>query len=460
MKTLHTTRLTIAALMLSGIFVACDSDNDPGNPEAPVFSSIANLSADENKSEGEIITDVQASGVPNEITYELTGGDHEDAFTIDASTGRLTVLDGAFFNYEENTSLNVEVSATNTSGTASQLITVNINDLEDERYLEYTHSETTFRNGTSVKYGIDEFQELEIWQPLDDTDADRPVIILAGGGIFGAPSSVDRMRGMAFDLVQRGYVTAYVYFRRLNDGCGLFGCDPNNPLAVTLTDASEAYVMNIQDLRGAIRFFKKNADTYGINSDKIYLGGWSTGGAIMINSALAGDNYVPNSGDVVVDNVLNSVISDLGGLDGDLNAGYSSSVAAVMGMMVSMTDLSMIDANDPKVLLMNHADARTDGCSDGERRTDNWEGSWADGHVFQNYGTDAIFNASTNQGISNGLKKTVVHPTIQTEDMDYDYLIETGDKGDSNFCPNISVMTSHNYNFIANFFYRVTNEIN
>ena len=469
MKTINlksTLRHNLLILAVIPFIFSCDDDESTTPPVGlPEFTNpFTSFSINENKPDGELVATITATtpDFPDEaISFSISSGNENNVFSIDPSTGDLSVNDSEFLNYEVTKSLSLTLTATNAAGSTDQQFDISLLDLEDERYLEYTHPDDPSkpgeggRPGVNVSYGPGEHQFMSMWQPLNDEEpTNRPVILFAGGGTFGNPSHKEAFWGMANNMSQRGYVTAYVYFTRVNDGCGLFGC--NNDLTPTTSEFLTPYIQNIQDLRGAIRFLRKNADTYGINPDQVYVGGWSTGGNIMFQSAMMDDNYQSNSDSPEIDDILENAITSLGGIEGDLNPGFSSKINAIMSMMTSTYDLSMIDANDPPLLLINHVDAATGSdCKTGDKRTGSWTVEFPDGVSVTSHGTDPVYEAAKSAGIHYGDEKYIQTNAVLTEDMDYGYLLMQGGPG-GGFCPNTSVLTSANYNFIANFYYRVT----
>jgi acetyl esterase/lipase len=132
----------------------------------------------------------------------------------------------------------------------------------------------------------------DIYKPTGDTLKSRPMMIFLPTGNF-LPKIVrtsplgDRTDSLAVEMCNRfaklGYVTAAVDYRQ--------GWNPraaNAPLR-TAQLINAAY-RGIQDVRAAIRFFKANAATYGVDTTRIMVMGEGTGGYLAMGAASL-DNY-------------------------------------------------------------------------------------------------------------------------------------------------------------------------
>jgi hypothetical protein len=124
----------------------------------------------------------------------------------------------------------------------------------------------------------------DIYEPTGDTEAKRPLIILAHTGSY-LPGLVNKQTTgnrkdstivqMAQEFAMRGYVVAAVDYRT--------GWNP------TTTDQSQATEQllkatyrGMQDVSNAVRYLRTNASTYKIDTSKIIVGGQGTGGYIAL----------------------------------------------------------------------------------------------------------------------------------------------------------------------------------
>lgn len=183
---------------------------------------------------------------------------------------------------------------------------------------------------------------MDIYEPKDDTLAERPLIILAhGGGFIGL---LDKRNVWSIDqLCKRfagmGYVTATIDYRE-----GFFP-DISNPVKA----AREAVVRAVHDMKAAVRFFRKDAarnNVYKINPNLIIIGGESAGAITAIHTA-----YMDNLDELTK---LGVDLSPLGGLDGNSgNPGYSSDVNIVITLCGAINDTSWIEKGEQPMVAMH-----------------------------------------------------------------------------------------------------------
>jgi len=141
---------------------------------------------------------------------------------------------------------------------------------------------STVDKTTDVVYGVAPNAQgtpvtlkLDVYRPHGDATAKRPLIIFAHGGSFRAgnkdsPEIVDE----ANEFAKKGYVTASIDYRLSTDGLN-------------------AIYRAVHDAQTSVRFFRKEASTYGVDPGRIAFGG-SSAGAIMaldvgFNANLPGD---------------------------------------------------------------------------------------------------------------------------------------------------------------------------
>ncbi|MCS7072930.1 MAG: alpha/beta hydrolase, partial [Bacteroidia bacterium] len=119
--------------------------------------------------------------------------------------------------------------------------------------------------------------KLDFYQPVGDTMNKRPLIIwLFGGGYVGGNKSA--LRDYAMYFTKRGYTNACIQYRT------------GVPLPRQTPQYRAAILRSVQDLKASIRFFKANAQFYGIDTSRIYVGGASAGGMTALTTALWDDS--------------------------------------------------------------------------------------------------------------------------------------------------------------------------
>ncbi|MCX7748579.1 MAG: alpha/beta hydrolase fold domain-containing protein [Clostridia bacterium] len=153
---------------------------------------------------------------------------------------------------------------------------------EKERYLDVVfdkvdveqdivYSETKDYKGEKVKLLLD------VYKPQGDNVSNRPALIwVHGGGFIGGSRNQQPAAGLAYEFARRGYVAVSIDYR--------LRPEPSQDWIGTINDAN-------YDALAAINWLKKNSDKYGVDKDKITIGGDSAGGNIAINVALGGDAY-------------------------------------------------------------------------------------------------------------------------------------------------------------------------
>jgi acetyl esterase/lipase len=117
--------------------------------------------------------------------------------------------------------------------------------------------------------------QFDFYEPTGDSVTQRPAIIWVHGGSFSSgdktsPELVDE----ANTFSMKGYVNASINYR-LEPG----GCSASAPTANCITAIREA----LADAQTAVRFLRTNAATYGIDPDRIAIGGSSAGAITALN---------------------------------------------------------------------------------------------------------------------------------------------------------------------------------
>jgi alpha/beta superfamily hydrolase len=221
---------------------------------------------------------------------------------------------------------------------------------DQNRYLNFVFPETVSTSdvqyGENVNYqGANESLYMDVYEPSGDELANRPLVIMCHGGYFlSGDKAAPDMLPLCTDLARMGYVVASINYR-----VGIpFGTALEVPYGQALLRA-------LQDVRAAIRWFRKNADTegntYRINPDQIFVGGASAGGFMALHLAYMDENEIPSWLDMSIPGLE-------GGLEGESgNPGYSSEVSGILPVSGAMGDSDWIDAGDTTPACMFHGDA-------------------------------------------------------------------------------------------------------
>jgi dienelactone hydrolase len=158
---------------------------------------------------------------------------------------------------------------------------------------------------------------MDVYYPAGHTSSLRPALILAFGGAFHRGTREDDtvhedghtntpIAEYCRRFAGRGYVCASIDYRltqedphpgdtlvfgnedvprsRIDHVRGILGLPPST--AEMIRNVQEA---GVDDMAAAFRFMRVHADEYGVDRDRIVVGGFSAGGRIALNAALADD---------------------------------------------------------------------------------------------------------------------------------------------------------------------------
>ena len=175
---------------------------------------------------------------------------------------------------------------------------------------------------------------MDIYQPTGDGLAQRPVIVFAHQGGFVTGARTDAyMIAVCTRFAKLGYVTASIDYRLLDFGTILTAFDTVN--------IAKSAVRGMQDLRAAVRFFRKDAattNTYRVQPRYIAVGGSSAGAFAALEVG-----YLDKASEVPAYVGLAS----LGGIEGASgNPGYSSLPLAVLNLSGATENPSLIEPGD------------------------------------------------------------------------------------------------------------------
>src|SRR5688500_16378223 len=155
--------------------------------------------------------------------------------------------------------------------------------------------------------------KLDLYRPVNDTKANRPVLIFVHGGGSDIDKSLKRNRDVPNGFAKRGFVAASVNYRPgLSSG-----------------GSQEAQY----DVRAAVRWFKANAAKYRVNPNWIFVMGSSAGAINVLNIAFNPEDP-GNSG----------------------NPGYSSTVAAALAVGGFASEAHNIGLGEPPIAMFHALD--------------------------------------------------------------------------------------------------------
>jgi para-nitrobenzyl esterase len=209
-------------------------------------------------------------------------------------------------------------------------------------FAEYESTEDVEYGSNLLFNGDPETLLMDVYEPANDSETSRPLVIFAHGGFFIAgDKDGTEVKPACIDLARMGYVTASINYRL------------GFPIQLELEQPmTEAVLRGVHDMKAAVRWFRKdvaeNGNTFSINPDEIYIAGVSAGGFIVLQHAYIDDlSELPG----VID-FSNPGLA--GGIEGESgNEGYSSEVKAIISVAGAISDTTYIESGDVPACLFH-----------------------------------------------------------------------------------------------------------
>lgn len=220
----------------------------------------------------------------------------------------------------------------------------------DCRYLAEIFNEV---DTTTVHYGAGEnaegnWQELymDVYEPVGDTETDRPVMVFAfGGGFLQGDRFEKHVTKTCIRFAKAGYVTVAMDYR--------YGIDFIGGLSAPNKEAMRVFFRPMQDMRAVVQYMKYSVDSlnnqFGIDPDKIFVGGASSGGITALNFAYA------NTSAELLDIADTNAIDQLGGFNATSANGphenYDWDVIGAISIAGALPSLDWIDPGEVPMIL-------------------------------------------------------------------------------------------------------------
>lgn len=234
---------------------------------------------------------------------------------------------------------------------------------------------------STTQGGANQDLMLDIYEPEGGDEVTRPLVILSHGGGFTGGNKED-FADHATYLARSGYVVASISYRLI---------DVEQTSTTTIKGVMDA----VQDLKAAVRFFRRDAandQSYRIDPEKIFVGGYSAGAFMSLHHAYLNTEAELESsfGSEIVDYVnLN------GGLEGNSgNEGYSSEVKGVLNIAGALIKAELVDPLEPILYSVHGTEDAVVPFMEGE----------SDGTGVSTEGSGLIHQEADNEEVTNQLK--------------------------------------------------------
>ena len=179
--------------------------------------------------------------------------------------------------------------------------------------------------------------DMDIYQPVGDTESQRPVIIfLHPGAFFSGSNESGDMISLANDAAKRGYVAVNANYRL---GLNI----------ISTYSGERAVYRGVQDASAVVRYLRENHEVLNIDPNKIFIWGSSAGSFIGLHLAYSDDSERPEStyGD--------DSDPDLGCIDCEgNNYNHNGRPNALVSCWGAIGDLDWIDEEDNIPAIMFH----------------------------------------------------------------------------------------------------------
>jgi len=196
-----------------------------------------------------------------------------------------------------------------------------------------------YGNATTLG-GVNQDLELDFYEPSNDTEQSRPLLILAHGGSFISGTRED-IEVICNFFARSGYAVASISYR-LND-------DPTQSFAEIhqVLDATH-------DMKASIRFFKLHPQEYRIDTNNIFIGGFSAGAVTALHTGYMQESDISR---MPASSIIQDYLDDNGGIEGNSGSpGASTEIKGVFNYAGLLIESSIIDAGEPILYSVHSVD--------------------------------------------------------------------------------------------------------
>jgi len=146
--------------------------------------------------------------------------------------------------------------------------------------------------------GADRTEKLDVYLPPDKFVRPLPALIwIHGGAWVHGDKGGEREKNIGENLAKNGYVVVSINYKLGKNSPGVPSDPPvsqdpppSAPLTVASPQADIPWPQNIADCKSALRYIRKEAAQYGIDPNRIAVGGGSAGGHLCLVLGLSGNS--------------------------------------------------------------------------------------------------------------------------------------------------------------------------
>lgn len=192
---------------------------------------------------------------------------------------------------------------------------------------------------------------LDIYYPIGSPELQKPLVIWAFGGGFFQGTRED-FASVCSDLASRGIISATIDYR-----LGFDGPYPTlgPPFSYDAAEIIRAGYRGATDMKGAIRFLKAKNSQYGIDLNRIWIGGASAGSIVALNAAFLDLESEKPKEVGNISPIGTKSRNDLGPIEGVLNQnGYDSKIQGVFNIFGALLDTIAINTDNKIAVFSYH----------------------------------------------------------------------------------------------------------
>jgi acetyl esterase/lipase len=177
-------------------------------------------------------------------------------------------------------------------------------------------ADVTYATATSRQTGLPVALFADFYRPTGDAVTNRPAVIWVHGGSFKSGTRTSpEIDDEATTFAKKGFVNVSISYRLSPTGCTVIDAECVNAIIDAQTDAQTA-----------VRWLRSNASTYGVDPNRIAIGGTSAGAITALNVGFNGDNPRPGPLPTVSSRVKAAVSLSGSAVLGGINAGDAPSL--------------------------------------------------------------------------------------------------------------------------------------